>query len=110
MTCSGPDEASIIANYYPLVQSYLRQQQHEGVEQDAPQVQLSHQHTASTLLHAHELAAAYQADSHTHSVCYLQAKVSDGFVYDYYAAATDTQTEPEADLTHVPTVQVSMLL
>lgn len=64
MTCSGPDEASIIANYYPLVQSYLRQQQHEGAEQDALQVQVSDQHAALTLLLAHELATAYQADSH----------------------------------------------
>ena len=32
LACSGPDEASIIANYYPLVQSYLRQQQHQGEE------------------------------------------------------------------------------
>lgn len=38
LTCSGPDEASIIANYYPLVQSYLRQQHCQGVDQDAPQV------------------------------------------------------------------------
>lgn len=53
LACSGPDEASIIANYYPLVQSYLRQQQREGEEQ---------QHALQVLLQAQpEVDAPVQA-------------------------------------------------
>ena len=40
--CSGHDEASIIANYYPLVQSYLQQQQqlnHDPQQQQRRQQQ-----------------------------------------------------------------------
>ena len=46
----------------------------------------------------------------TYSLCDLQAKSEDGFVYDYYAAVADAQTEAEADLAHLPTVQVRVLL
>lgn len=52
LTCSGPDEASIIANYYPLVQTYLRQQQCQGVEQDALQMQPQEQHAPAIPLQA----------------------------------------------------------
>ena len=41
-TCSGPDEASIIANYYPLVQTYLKQQQQQQQQQNS-QLQLPHE-------------------------------------------------------------------
>lgn len=50
LICSGPDEASIVANYYPLVQNYLRQQQHERVKQD--ELQPQEQHELATPLQA----------------------------------------------------------
>ena len=32
----GPDEAAILANYYPLVQGYLQQQQQQQQQQQLP--------------------------------------------------------------------------
>ena len=55
LACSGPDEASIIANYYPLVQTYMRQQQqqqHQGGEQHALQVQPQEQQEVAAPLQA----------------------------------------------------------
>ncbi|KAL3132724.1 hypothetical protein ABBQ32_009230 [Trebouxia sp. C0010 RCD-2024] len=82
----GPDEASILANYHHLVQSYLRQQQHEGEEQHALQVLLQ---------------AQPEVDAP------LQGQSDDDLAYDYYVAA---QTETEADFTDLPTVQVKQHL